>query len=81
MDKIRKPFLWFDNTFKTRDDLQFIILIAIILFVVFTKCYVLAMPAAKPGPQSNSLIIEKNEELCKTKCGTATCCMREHQAE
>lgn len=88
MNKIRKPLLWFNKTFRTKDDLQFIILVALIFFVVFTKCYLLAIPTASASERNSSLVAVKTNVQCNGKCADsngkctdANCCMREHQAE
>jgi hypothetical protein len=41
MYRIPKPWSWFNNKVKTKDDFQFILMVIFIVFIIFTKCYML----------------------------------------
>jgi hypothetical protein len=59
MQKLRSSIFWFNRTYKTTEDIQFIVLVFFILFIAFTKCYVSLYPQAKTKQGISLTVPEK----------------------
>lgn len=51
-----KPWSWFNNKIRTKDDLQFMLMVIFIVFILFIKCYMLMFGPAKDKQPANATI-------------------------
>lgn len=61
INPVNKPICWFDKKFNSKDSLQMLVVAAVILLVLITKCYMIMVPeaAAKHIHQASQESIRK----------------------
>lgn len=63
MSKIPQLFSWFNKKIKTKDDYQFMVITIFILFIIFTKCYMLVADPVKQKPTVNAILPQIEDGL------------------
>ncbi len=60
MYRMSKPWSWFNNKIKTKDDLQFMLVVLFIVFIVFTKCYMAFFGPTTAKQPANAAVARYN---------------------